>query len=80
MSQNLYKYFQDAYKRQADTGERLGQAMFNHLLIIRPKLANAVRGTENDPFYSASTPEHKPMVNFRRFIAANWDSPEYAED
>lgn len=77
---DLHKYFQDAYKRHKNTGERLGQAMFNHLFEIRPKLANAVRGTDNDPFYSASTYEHRLMTNFRCFISENWYSSEYIDE
>jgi hypothetical protein len=31
--------------------QRLGQFFFNELHAIKPDLANAIRGTVNDPFY-----------------------------
>lgn len=33
--------------------QRLGQAVFNYLYIVRPDIANQIRGTEYDPFHKA---------------------------
>lgn len=38
----------------SNTGQRIGQAAFNALYALNPGLADEVRGTENDPFYSDS--------------------------
>lgn len=34
-----------------DHGQREGQAAFNALFLVRPDIANKIRGTEYDPYY-----------------------------
>lgn len=56
---------------QAYPGYRLGQALFNHLIDIRPDLADAVRSTNRDPFH-CETLEDKRFWDFIDFLEANW--------
>lgn len=44
-----------AYQRR-NPRQRMGQALFNVLHDERPEYANAIRGTELDPFHSTSLP------------------------
>lgn len=37
--------------------ERYGQAFFNELYSVRPELADEIRGTHLDPFYTGTGPE-----------------------
>ncbi len=50
MPLSLHKFYFDAITRARENRERYGQAMFNHLSIVRPELAAQVRGTDRDPF------------------------------
>lgn len=55
---------------------RYGQAAFNVLYSVRPKLADATRGNhELDPFHNTD----KNLQAFLSFVESNWNSPEYAE-
>lgn len=68
---SLHQFYFDAMTRARVTRERYGQAMFNHLVRVRPDLAEQVRGTDKDPFYveRLSHPNWDPFVEF---IEANW--------
>jgi hypothetical protein len=48
---SLRKFYDDVIERMRITHERPGQAAFNHLVAVRPNLAEALRGTDSDPFY-----------------------------
>ena len=62
---SFHKFYFDAISRARTHRERYGQAMFNHLETIRPDLANAVRGTDSDPFYV----KELSHPNWYRFVA-----------
>ncbi len=69
----LSKFYMDAMLRANAKKERYGQACFNHLCDVRADLAEAVRGSDKDPFHM-----HGPADNFERwdrfavFIETNW--------
>lgn len=71
----LSKFYMDAMLRANAKKERYGQACFNHLLSVRPDLAEAVRGSDKDVFFM-----NGPADNFERwdrfavFIETNWYS------
>lgn len=75
----LYQFYAAAirrYERPCRKGletERYGQAMFNHLSIVRPDLAGKIRGTECDPFFIPDT-THPNWQRFVQFIESNWYS------
>lgn len=47
----LHKVHQ-MYKYQPNKGDlRLGQIYFNELAVVRPEIAEAIRGSMLDPFY-----------------------------
>ena len=68
----------DSLTRQAKTGERKGQAAFNHLVEVRPELANAIRGTTLDPFYCQTGLAHEnahgneTWTRFTEWLNDNW--------
>ena len=39
------------YHRQGADDQRLGQAVYNFLSLVRPDIASQIRGTPLDPFY-----------------------------
>lgn len=43
--------------RSADPDLRVGQHFFNTLYVIRPDLADGIRGTKLDPFYRNDVPQ-----------------------
>ena len=49
---------------------RFGQMLFNVLHEMRPELANAVRGSELDPFY---TQDEEVLSNFLVYVVEEWD-------
>ena len=51
---------------------RFGQAAFNVLAEWRPDLAERVRGTMLDPFYSSRGDTR--LKTFLRFLEQNWDA------
>jgi hypothetical protein len=63
----LSKFYMDAAIRARTNGERYGQAVFNHLFMIRPDLSEQIRGTDKDPFYM-----NGPADNFARWDAFAW--------
>lgn len=65
----LHKFYFDTIVLARTNGWRYGQAMFNHLLSIRPDLAEQIRGTEIDPFYKVSPVD---MDGFFEFVESNW--------
>jgi len=51
-SQELTEFLMEVDKVKSEHEEwRLGQTMFNVLLVFRPKLAEKIRATYYDPFY-----------------------------
>lgn len=67
----LYEFHNKVEERVKTTGERKGQAAFNLLHEIRPELANMIRGTDADPFYT-----HENWKAFIRRIEFLWCAPE----
>jgi hypothetical protein len=70
---SLHQFYFDAMTRRIKSGgrERYGQAMFNHLCEIRPELAEAVHGTESDPFYAQDFTDPR-WDRFVEFIETHW--------
>lgn len=68
---SLHKFYFDAIVRARNTGERYGQAMFNHLYEVRPDLAEQVRSQPTDPFYVEKL-NHPAWDRFVYFIEKNW--------
>ena len=50
---------------------RYGQTLFNTLSIYRPDLAEMVRGTSADPFFS-DDPDSTEVVKFFSLIVERW--------
>lgn len=71
MPTSLHKFYFDAISRARSKRERYGQAMFNHLVIVRPDLSERVRGTDMDPFYVEQL-SHPDWDRFVKFIETNW--------
>lgn len=46
---------------------RMGQAYFNVLDMVRPELADEIRGTDCDPFYN-----NELIVPFLAFVHSRW--------
>ena len=61
---NSYEFFEGVRDRVRRTGERVGQAAFNHLHEICPSLAASISRTDNDPFY---------VQNNVLGISGNWE-------
>jgi hypothetical protein len=49
---------------------RVGQTFFNVLYIMRPKMADQVRGSEIDPFY-----QDDRVLIFLAFVDEHWGMP-----
>jgi hypothetical protein len=71
--EDLLFFFLDAAYRARTTGERLGQAMFNHLWEVRRDLSEQVRGTDMDPFYVEELTGDDRWDRFIAFLEANWE-------
>jgi hypothetical protein len=69
---SLRKFYFDSIVRARLRHERYGQAMFNNLCEHKPILAEAVRGTEKDPFYCTS-PNDQRFDAFIAYIESNWE-------
>lgn len=69
---SLHQFYFDAiiYNRE-NPCLRYGQAMFNHLAVVRPDLAEMVRGTNCDPFHCVS-PTQGAFNRFTNFIEKCW--------
>lgn len=50
-------------------GSRLGQLYFNSLKDFKPTLADRIRASEIDPFYSDSL-----IPRFKLYVLENWDT------
>jgi hypothetical protein len=68
---SLHKFYFDSIMLARKHGWRYGQAMFNHLLEVRPDLAETVRGTDKDPFYVQELKDPK-WDRFVEYIELNW--------
>lgn len=65
----LGEFFRAAVERWLNSEhERLGQAIFNHLLEVRPDLAEQIRGTELDPFHNDGV-----LSELEKWLAVYWD-------
>ena len=67
---SLHKFYFDAITRARVKKERYGQAMFNHLFMVKPELAEKVRGTDMDPFYVETLDSR--WERFVAFIEKEW--------
>lgn len=68
---SLHRYYFDSIIKASRHQWRYGQAMFNHLLEVRPDLAEAVRGTDKDPFYVKELADPR-WDRFVEFIESEW--------
>lgn len=70
---DLYNDIKDRCELNEKNGpkERIGQAFFNHLLMVRPDIAEEIRATDADPFYLT---EAKGPVwdNFVKHLEKRW--------
>lgn len=73
----LHEFYIDATKRMNKTNERYGQAIFNLLCEVNPKLAEKVRGTNMDPFYVTDYSNDERFQRFITFVEQNWSLLEY---
>ncbi len=56
------------YQTQDVSGDlRIGQIFFNELLVIKPELAEKIRGSMLDPFF-----KHRITQVTQDFVRANW--------
>lgn len=60
-------YIVDSMSRYRKGGERMGQAYFNTLAERRPEIADLVRDSRLDPFYS-----DEPLGEFLNFVMVRW--------
>lgn len=49
---------------------RIGQTLFAYLYQIRPDLANALTGSESDPFFRES---EEVYGKFWNYVQSNWE-------
>jgi hypothetical protein len=75
---SLHKFYFDSIVYCRQTGQRYGQGMFNHLLEVRPELAEAVRGTNRDPFHCVS-PTDPRFDRFVEYIESEWYKDGFVE-
>lgn len=54
-----------------DDNYRYGQALYDELAAQKPRTANAIRGTQLDPFYIEDTTDPK-LTRCLEFIEENW--------
>lgn len=69
---NLHQFYFDVWTLARNQRWRIGQALFNHLLAVRPDLAESIRGDATcDPFYAVSPtdPRYDAAI---KIIEANW--------
>ena len=60
---NVGKFLHEAQALAGSKGQRYGQACFNLLLDKSPEMAEAIRGTDKDPFHAGRDSER-----FRKFL------------
>lgn len=71
-STTLLEYWQAVATAMASEDSwRYGQACFNILAVVRPDLAERVRGTDMDPFHADRSGD-KRIGRFMSFLALNW--------
>jgi DICT domain-containing protein len=69
---NLHQFYFDVWTLARNQKWRIGQALFNHLLVVRPDLAESIRGDMTcDPFHAVSPtdPRYDAAI---KIIEANW--------
>lgn len=76
----FYAHCQETHQRYRSW--RWGQAVFNTLYSIHPKLADEVRGTNKDPFYSAAGDPngYEKLHQFTEWLEKNWPKEEETKD
>lgn len=77
---SLHRFYFDSILRARKTGERYGQALFNHLCEVRPELSEKVRATGIDPFFLTG-PQDNPQKwdEFIEFIETRWRETPISE-
>lgn len=71
---SLFRFYIDVgtiIKKHKHMGAHVGELMFNHLIVERPELANAVKGTVSDP-RGATRFDDPRFLNFFKYIEMNW--------
>ncbi len=73
---SLHRFYFDAITRARCKSERYGQAMCNHLYMVRPDLSmqigtNTGADTDMDPFFCVS-PNDPKFDRFIEFVEKNW--------
>ena len=68
---SLHKFYFDSWTLARNNRWRYGQAMFNNLVIVRPDLAEKVRGTDADPFYVERLNDPR-WDRFVEIVEAEW--------
>jgi len=68
----LEEFYHQARLRQEETKERYGQALFNLLTVVRPFMAEEIRSTDKDPFYTDDKRGKERLEAFHLFLAENW--------
>ena len=66
---NVHATFDAAKQRDPDL--RPGQHYFNVLYVLRPDLANKIRGSIHDPFYRRTESE---LTNFLQWCNDHWNA------
>jgi hypothetical protein len=62
-----FRMYAAEYNREYPT-QRVGQALFNALFIVRSDLAEMVRSTDLDPFY-----RDEVIGKFLKFVEREWN-------
>lgn len=71
MQITLQQFYLDIDAHARTRKWRYGQAAFNYLQNIRPDLADAVRGSNMDPFYVQQFPDDR-WERFVAYLESNW--------
>lgn len=68
---NLHQFYFEVWTSARENRWRIGQALFNHLVTVRPELAEQLRGGQSDPFYAYS-PTDERYDSAIKFIEQWW--------
>ena len=57
------------------TNQRIGQSVFNYLYLVKPDLADKVRGSHIDPFHVMDDDLHQSLKyhSFQLWLENNWN-------
>lgn len=67
----LWRFYSQVRLEAKDRGWRIGQALFNVLMEVRPDLSARMRATSFDPFFADSPKDHRYEAAIK-FIEAHW--------